>query len=185
MEAVNVRIVDFSGFDRATDLLFWLLKYNLPVSKSFKLDVDKFLLNGCSFISIWTIHYLYKNFGLSLFNDHSAKLDEKIMCCPRITESLIVSLNYNFKNVLKDITQGLKTRNFVLAWVNYKSSVYSQAKCIIINSDTFNPKIVQAISQYEQDNEANISYFTPVQIKDDKNQILNIYQCSQLNIGQL
>lgn len=74
-ENENVKSLDFSGFDTATDLLFWYLKYFLPPSQSFKVDVDNFLLNGCSYITIWSMHYLNKILGWNMFNDPSIQVD--------------------------------------------------------------------------------------------------------------
>lgn len=68
VETENGIILDFTGFESATDLIFWYLKSNLSISQSFKLDCKKFLLNGCPYLSIWTIHYLNAIWGRSIFD---------------------------------------------------------------------------------------------------------------------
>lgn len=74
-ENENVKILDFSGFDTATDLLFWYFKSYLPPTLSLKIDVKKFLLNGCSYITIWSMYYLNKILGWNMFNDPAIQVN--------------------------------------------------------------------------------------------------------------
>lgn len=61
-----------------------------------------------------------------------------------------------------------------------KGDIYDQAKCIIINSDNFDFKIVEKFDQNGKKMEKNFNFFATVQLQNDKNQNLNLFQCSQV-----
>lgn len=61
-----------------------------------------------------------------------------------------------------------------------KGNIYNQAKCVIINSDSFNSKIIESLEQNINASKDNDSFFQTTRLKNDKNQILNLYQCSQV-----
>lgn len=74
-EFENAKILDFSGVETATDLLFWKLKSILSKNENFnKKDLDHFLLNGCANISIWTLHHLNSFSKKNLFTIPSIKV---------------------------------------------------------------------------------------------------------------
>lgn len=121
-EFKNADLFDFSNIETANDFLFWKIGKILSKNKNFKekINFEYFILNGCSNITIWSLHYLNKIFDKDLFSSHSIKvlkfkihnlvliffvfdkLNERFSCCERISESLLVSLNYDKKVLVKN-----------------------------------------------------------------------------------
>ncbi|RNA31796.1 hypothetical protein BpHYR1_049182 [Brachionus plicatilis] len=158
-------LFDFSNIKTATDLLFWKFGQTLFKDDIFKKkNSEYFLLNGCPNISIWSLHYLNKIFEKNLLSIPSIKLNERFSCCERISESLLVSLNYDPRNLIKH------------------EKIFDQAKCVIINSDNFSPNLIEKISNSQAilpaENELN-HFFKYGRLKNGKNKFLNLYECSE------
>lgn len=72
--------LDFSGVESATDYTFHKLGGYL---KSFGLnspiDLDSILIRGIQYISIWSVHYLYRSVNKSLFDLKASKLKVKLI----------------------------------------------------------------------------------------------------------
>ncbi|RNA37676.1 serine threonine- kinase pats1 [Brachionus plicatilis] len=138
--------LDLSGKKNVTDLLFWKLHQNFAGDESHKVKIPyNFILNGCSNISICL---------------PSEKLNNFLSCCPKISESLMVSLNYNSETL----------------YIN--EHLFDHAKCVIINSDNFSPNLIEKIDKSLANLPSQI-FFRYSKIKSSKNKFLNIFECNQ------
>lgn len=61
--------LNFTGLESATDYLFYEIKSMLKTHENkSNMNYNSILFNGCSNISIWSLHYLYKAFNKSIFD---------------------------------------------------------------------------------------------------------------------
>ncbi|RNA38600.1 dynein heavy chain domain-containing 1-like [Brachionus plicatilis] len=163
-EFENAKKLDFSGVETVTDLLFWMLKSILSKNQNFnREDLDYLLLNGCANISIWTLNYLNLFNKRNLFSKPTIKLNERFSCCPRISESLMVSLNFD-------------------AQINAQNEqIFDQAKCVLINSNSFNARLSENIFNLNQIKSDKNAFFKYIKLKLSKKKTINFYECSQSN----
>lgn len=73
-EFQDAKVLDFSGIETSTDVLFWNLSSILASKKFDRDNLDYFLLNGCANVSIWTLHYLNSFNGRNLFSIPTTKV---------------------------------------------------------------------------------------------------------------
>ncbi|CAF0816519.1 unnamed protein product [Brachionus calyciflorus] len=156
---------DFSGLDSLTDFqVYKIIKILLKNHPSQSMiQFDKIMLNGCRNISIWSLHYLIKVIGKSLFDTSSLeRINHRVNGCDLITENLMVSLNEDIETKIKS---DLKIKN--------------EAKVVIINDDLKKFSLLDFILNEKKNSIKSNGILKYGKLKDT-NKSLNIFECSEV-----
>jgi len=162
----NVSFLDLSGLERLTDFSIYriceLIKANPNVNKNMKFN--KFKLNACRNISIWSLSYLAKSANSNLLDLFSLQdsveglpLKERVSSCELISKNMIASLEYS-----SDSHKDLKLAD--------------TAKIVIINEDSFIPCIADRLVKTAS--RTKNRFFTYAKL-NYSNKFLNLYDCSE------